>query len=126
MYEEQKRIFQETLDKRSFKQKMDDAWWTIKRKTKEGVDWCVAHPEISIPVITIAIPATVKITKSICGTISKGMEEHHRLCMAWDPRRGEYLQLRRPLKTSEQIKLDQLMTEGMSKTAALDLMGLLK
>lgn len=126
MYEEQQKRIQEILDQRAFKQKLDDAWWTAKRKAKEGLDWCVAHPQISIPLITIAIPATVKITKTVCGTITRAMEEHHRLCMAWDPKRGEYLELLRPLKTAEKVRLDELMTEGMTKTAALDLMGLLK
>ena len=53
-------------------------------------------------------------------------EERSKELYHWDPRRGEYYMSRRPLKSSEQLELDRLYSQGYSKGEALKRMKLLK
>lgn len=49
-------------------------------------------------------------------------KDHH----VYDPRSGCYVETKHKLSTREQVRLDELRSEGMSVTQALDTMGVLR
>ena len=80
---------------------------------------------------------TVPITLAVIGLATKGIGrissemrqqriENHRNLMSWDPRLGEYLELKRALTNSEKVILDSRIAAGERKVDVLHDLGVLK
>lgn len=109
-------------------------WELKKRKLKEKVKETVNdlgrlyydNEEMIRTWAPVLIPAAGFGVKHILKQRSIRNEERNKELYHWDPRRGEYYMSRRPLKSSEQLELDRLYSEGYSKGEALKRMKLLK
>jgi hypothetical protein len=103
---------------------------TFKRKVKSKVTalgkWYWDNKEYTIPA-TVAIAGFA--TKGL-GKIGKELaaqrEMNHRDLKSWDPRLGEWLDLKRKLTNSEKVMLDNRMAKGERKIDVLADLGVLK
>lgn len=117
------------------KNTMNSIDWELKKRRLKGRIHEVGneigrfyydHERTILTWAPVMIPAVGFSVKHILKTRSIRAEERSKELYHWDPRRGEYYMSRRPLKSSEQLKLDKLYSEGYSKGEALKSMKLLK
>ena len=129
--EEKKNLFEKAKQKLSkagkgVKQKLEDTANSVRRAGVKTLDWCDKHREETVAIATVSIPVGYKIIKSLVRWRVSAADKRHRELMTYDRRTDSYLQLRRPLKKKEHIKLAERMANGEGKTEVLSSMGLLK
>lgn len=111
-------------------EKIEDAKFNAKVKTMEACDQIKIfyndhETELRkwAPVIVSGTVATVRVAYR---NHKRKAETIDLKCRHWDPRMGEYYWSKRPLRTAEKLKLDDLYSRGYSKGEALRTMGLLR
>lgn len=116
--------------KEKLNEKIEDAKFNAKVKCTEAADqikifYMDHETEIRkwAPVLVSGTVATVRVAYR---NHKRKAETIDLKCRHWDPRLGEYYWSRRPLRTSEKLKLDDLYSRGYSKGEALRQMGLLR
>jgi hypothetical protein len=116
----------ETVDERSLKQKWTDFKWQVEQKWMDTKRWCREHPTEAVGLGSAGLGIGTFLIKK--GIRSHEINKEWKLtqCRHYDNRTAQYWYSRRPLKTSEKLKLDELYNKGMSKGEALRQMGLLK
>lgn len=101
----------------------------VRQKTEHAARWAYNNKELLVAVVPIAT-ATIHGATKIISNAQKSQnlkkEEEARRLNIYDPSRGMYCRLRRPLTSDEQIRLDDLRSHGYSVTKALDMMEMLK
>lgn len=117
-----------------FKEKVEAA----KKKVKEATDaaiqktvqvgyWVVDHKEEVIGTLT-AVAGVGAVADRLVGRRIRAAnvrhEEQLKRLYVYDRRNGHYVHLRRPLKASEQLSLDQRRRNGESVTEILNSMRL--
>ena len=116
----------DTVDERSWKQKWEDLKWKAEQKKMDAIRWCNEHPQGAFLVASTALGAGSYAGRKIFKRVEINKELKLLECRHYDRRTDEYWFSRRPLKTSEKLKLDKMYTAGYSKGEILQQMGLLK
>ena len=120
----------ETVDNRSFKEKVDAFKWNAKEKIGKGWNatkkWCSENKEILIVAIPAVLAASAKIVKSVDNMQDRQYEYKERYLQVWDPATRQHVKLRRELKPHEQLELSQRNQDGERLTDILFDMGVAK
>lgn len=116
--------------KQKLGEKIEEAKFKAKVKTMEACDQAKVfyrdhEAEIRkwAPIVASGTIATVRVAYR---NHKRHAETIDLKCRHWDPRLGEYYWSKRPLRTGEKLKLDDLYSRGYSKGEALRTMGLLR
>jgi len=109
----------ETVDNRTFKQKVKD--FGVKAQDKAEKAWngvkefCEDHPFEAIGLASVAIPGILRLGNSIVrGSIEK-REDKRRELDEYDPRTGEHWFLRSKLSTNQKLELERRYRNGEPK-----------
>lgn len=98
----------------------------IKDKAVKAGQWYWDHKEVTVPVTIAVLGFATKGLGKLSGELAKQREVYHRDLQSWDPRLGEWLELKRALTNSEKIILDSRMKAGERKVDVLYDLGVLK
>lgn len=121
----------ETINFKEFKRqaKME----TFKRNARNAIDkakgfgkWYWDNKEITIPVTLGVASFATKGLGKLSHELAMRREANHRDLMSWDPRLGEWLELKRKLTNAEKAMLDARIKNGESKVSILKDLGVLK
>lgn len=102
--------------------------WNAEKKFEATKKWCEEHTELAlamIPVAVVVVKGVGKTIASIDRKIDLVKEQELQELYIYDHSLGMYHKLRRPLKPSEKIEIDQRRQAGESKIQILSSMGLL-
>lgn len=98
----------------------------IRNNFKQGIaktgKWISDNKELVIFATPIIAGAVVKTTK----VIKNKQELTHRNRREWDPRTGQWWDLKRDMNSYQKLELEQRYSNGESKGAILSSMGLLR
>lgn len=109
----------ETVDTRTFKQKVHDAyskgrakidtaWYNVKTTVKE-------HPMESFTVLCMAVPGILKIGNSLIRKSIQDKETRYNECDIYDPRTGTHYYTKRPLTNNQKLNLESQYRDGRNK-----------
>lgn len=115
----------ETVDNRTFKEKVHDGWTKLKWKVEDGVKWIKDNPAPAATIAT-ATAVTVKTTYKIVKTVIAASEDKERRKEVYCNDIQSTVKLKHELNYNEQRELRDRMNIGQSKFEALDEMHLLK
>lgn len=115
-------VLKRQIRREEFKRKLEP----FTNKVKEAALWYWDYKEITIPVTVAVIGFATKGLGSISREMAKQREVNHRDLKSWDPRLGEWLDLKRALTNSEKLILDARMKAGERKVDILRDLGVLK
>lgn len=108
------------------KRKLGDAAYDAKIKTKAFIEICKENKEQTIAIAAIVVPAITETIKMVARANNKREDNDHRKLEIWDPVEGHWWKLRRELRTSEYLELEQRVKDGESRGEVLEDMGVLK
>lgn len=119
----------ETVDNRTFKQKVhdfksrtvtkiDNAWYKVKTTVKE-------HPMESFTVACIVIPGVLKIANSAVRAHMQNQETRYNECDIYDPRTGTHYYTKKPLTNTQKLNLESEYKTGRNKGEILREMRML-
>lgn len=115
----------ETIDNRTFKEKVEDAKGRAKQKLEEAKKWVVTHTAEITVFATIAIPIAGGIIKEV-GKANRDREERiHRERDIYDPRKGRTYRLKRTPKPWEWDEIDFRYDNGENYSSILHDMKLI-
>jgi hypothetical protein len=119
----------ETVDTRTFKQKVKDFFNKKKEAVLDAKDKVVQaakdHPYEAYGLLCISIPGLLKLLNSIVRLIMQAREDRYDDCDYYDPRTGEHWQAKRPLSKKQKLNLEKRYKEGESKGKILNDMHML-
>lgn len=109
----------ETVDTRTFKQKVHD----FKSKTKAKIDTVVynvktavkEHPMEAFTIACIAVPGMLKIANSAVRAHMQNQETRYNECDIYDPRTGTHYYTKRPLTNNQKLNLESEYRNGKNK-----------
>lgn len=117
--------YDEVVDMRTFKQKVEDGLFDAKQKAIQIGQWVAEHPMETIAIVTCGI-ATVSEVRKIYDRVDEKLEARkERLSVYCNDVQGR-VQLKHELNYKENKELRDRMNNGETKFEALDEMGLLK
>lgn len=115
----------ETVDNRSWKEKLDDLKGRAKEKAEEAKKWAVTHvPEITVGA-TIILPVVGGIVKEVAKASRDKEERIHRERDIYDPRKGRTYRLKRTPKPWEWDEIDDRYESGENYSRILHDMNLI-
>ena len=113
----------ETVDFRSFKEKVHDGVSTVKQKVEDGVNGVKKvvseHPQETFVVACLAIPGVLKLANSAMRANMQEKQTRYDECNVYDPRTGEHWYTRKPLTANQKLNLEQRYKLGESKGSIL-------
>ena len=113
----------ETIDERTFKQKVHDTVSTVKQKVEDGAKavgkTVKEHPVESFTLACIALPGVLKCANSAIRASQASKEARYNECDYYDPRTGEHWYTRKPLTANQKLNLEQRYKLGESKGSIL-------
>ena len=120
--------FMETVDFRTFKQKMHD----VKSKAIVGWDntkyrvgtFCKENKEFCLGLALAAIPGAIQFGNSIVRHHMVVAEDKRRQCDIWDPKKGIHYVVRKPLSHNQQIEYNMRYANGEDGASILRSMRL--
>ena len=118
-------------DKINFKRfkvaaKIETGKRTVKDKLSQAGKWYWDNKEFTIPATVAVATMLTKGLGKVGHQMALNREEAHRDLRSWDPRLGEWLDLRRKLTNAEKAIMDARIKNGESKVDILDDLGVLK
>jgi hypothetical protein len=119
----------ETIDNRSFKEKVTDSF-------RRGVDWTKQkaenigtvikdHPQETLAVVCILGPGLLKCANSAIRYRQQQAQLRYDECDYYDNRTAEHWYTKRPLTTREKLELERRYQNGESKGSILKSKGLI-
>lgn len=97
-----------------------------ERKIVNTANWCIENKELVSTVAPMLIGGAIAVGKMLQKEHKISEERYLKDNYIYDQRRRHYYELRRKPKTSEWIRIDQALDEGVPLYAILDDMRLLK
>ena len=116
-------------NERTMKEKFDD--WKIRTEFRLRGDMYRAcnfvkdNKEVVVAVSLVAIPGALKLGNSLVRKSIVAKEDRRRLCDIWDPKRGQHIYIKRPMKPNQQIEYARRYDNGETGVEILRSMGLL-
>lgn len=119
----------ETVDNRTLKQKMHDAFSKAKCKAQDmaySVKTTVKeHPMEAFTMACLVAPGILKIANSAIRAHSQSQETRYNECDIYDPRTGTHYYTKRPLTNNQKLNLESQYKEGRNKGEILREMKML-
>ena len=115
-------------DERTMKEKFDD--WKIRMQFRlrgdmyRAKDFVRENKGTIIAISMIAIPGVLSIGNSMVRKSIVTKEDRRRLCDIWDPKRGQHIYIKKPMKPNQQIEYARRYDNGESGVEILRSMGL--
>ena len=115
-------------DERTMKEKFDD--WKIRTQFRlRGTmyrtrDFVKDNKEAVIAVSLVVIPGALSIGNSLVRKSIVSKEDRRRLCDIWDPKRGQHIYIKKPMKPNQQIEYARRYDNGETGIEILRSMGL--
>lgn len=113
----------ETIDERTFKQKVHDAASTVKQKVEDGAKavkkTVTDHPVESLTVLCFLGPGLLKVANTAIRGAQINKETRYNECDYYDPRTGEHWYTKKPLTANQKLNLEQRYKLGESKGSIL-------
>ncbi len=108
----------ETVDNRTFKQKVHE-WWVKKKNRFEEIKhklfgWMDEHPVETLGILSVSIPTLLKVVNSLIRLIIQGKEMRYDECHYYDRRTNKHWYLKRKPSRRQQIEIDRRYEEGES------------
>ena len=113
----------ETVDNRTFKEKVKGAW--CKAKNTAADIWTdtkefVSEHKGEIAFYTLILgPGAIKLANTVIKKKAADRERRFDECDYYDPRTGEHWYTKRPLTNRQKLNLEQRCRDGESKGAIL-------
>lgn len=115
----------ETLDTRSFKEKVRDAKNKVKWKAEDTIKWVKEHPTAAATIVS-GVAVTAKTTLKIVKTVVNACEAKERKKEVYCNDIQSTIRLKHELSYQEARELRDRMDAGQTKFEALDYMNLIK
>ena len=119
----------ETVDNRTFKEKVKGAWAGAKIKAKDmwdGTKQFVSENKGTIAFYSFILgPGLIKLADTAIRTSRMDKERRYDECDYYDPRTGEHWYTRKPLTSNQKLNLEQRFKNGESKGEILKSMHML-
>lgn len=119
----------ETVDNRSFKEKVRDFCIKAKEKVSEGVETVVEtvknHPMETFTLVCLAVPGILKCTNSAIRAHQQNQLTRYNECDVYDPRTGTHWYIKKPLTSRQKLNLEEQYKTGRNKGDILREMGML-
>lgn len=114
----------ETIDNRTWKEKVQEACWRAGERIKGFGRWCSQNPEAAVG-LGVFIASGIAGGVSAVSEIKKQDEAKAEKRRIWDPAMGISIYSKRPLNGAEKLEFEQRVRMGQGRADALDDMGLL-
>ena len=109
----------ETVDNRSWKQKIKDWWKNLKYKAedkwKETKSFCSEHSDYITFFAFIFGPGLIKLLREALRYRRSENERKRDECDYYDPRTGEHWYTKSPLSSKQKLELERRYNNGESK-----------
>ena len=109
----------ETIDNRTLKQKVHDAYSKAKQKAEDAgknVKRTIEeHPMETFTIACLALPGVLKIANSAIRAHSQNQETKYNECDIYDPRTGTHYYTKKPLTNAQKLNLESQYKEGRNK-----------
>lgn len=115
----------ETIDNRTFKEKVEAVKAKAKEKAEEAKKWVVTHTEEIVIGATIILPIVGGIAKEVVKASKDKEERIHRERDIYDPRKGRTYRLKRTPKPWEWDEIDFRYEQGEMYSSILHDMNLI-
>lgn len=102
----------ETVDNRTFSEKVRDAKERAKDKLRSAKDWCSNNREVVIAVAPIALGGVIELIKIAARRGNVNTEKDLKEKYIYDRSQGHYYELKRKLKSSEWITIEERKNNG--------------
>ena len=115
----------ETVDDRTFEEKVEDAKGRVEVKAKAIADWAKLHADEILVASAVAIPVLTKGAHEINKAKANREEKIHRERDIYDPRKGRTYRCKRTPKQWEYDEIDARYDAGENYSAILRSMHLI-
>ena len=119
----------ETVDTRTFKEKVKDTFGRAKVKvaeTYDGVKTAISeHPVETFTLLCLSVPGLLKLANTHAKDRQAKRDQRRDECDYYDPRTGEHWYTRKPLTSRQKLNLEQRYRAGEPKGRILKDMGML-
>ena len=119
----------ETVDDRTFKQKVKDVWVKGTEKVSDAArnakTMVMEHPQEALTIAVLALPASLKLANSIVRAKQQSKETRYNECDVYDPRTGTHYYTKKPLTNQQKLNLESRYRAGEDKGKILYDMKLL-
>lgn len=102
----------ETVDNRTFKEKVNDAKFQAKEKLRKAGEWCNEHREVVIACAPVVIGGVIEVIKISARRSNVNTEKDLKEKYIYDRSQGHYYELKRKLKSSEWITIEERKNNG--------------
>lgn len=116
-------------NERTMKEKFND--WKIRKQFRirgdlnRACNFVKENKEAVVAVSLVLIPGALSIGNSLVRKSIVAKEDRRRLCDIWDPKRGQHIYIKRPMKPNQQIEYARRYDNGETGVEILRSMGLL-
>ena len=115
-----------TIDLRTKEQKRLDRKEAFRKRRQQIAQFIVENKEIVIPAATTCILGACTMTTKLVKMHRTKMELDFKKRSIYDRSLGCYIELKRPLRTSEALQIEERRNNGEPLTMVLESMHLLK
>ena len=109
----------ETVDNRTFKQKVHEGWVKVKCGAQDAYkvvyDTFREHPIESLTITSIALSGAFKCANSAMRMHMQNKETRYNECDIYDPRTGTHYYTKRPLTNNQKLNLESEYRSGKDK-----------
>lgn len=111
----------ETVDTRTFEEKMEYANEKVKDLARKGIDYATEHP-IETATGLFALGSGIFGLSKEAAKLKRAQDESRRI---WDPELGIYLYTKHQMTGYEKLEFSKRVKRGESRAQVLESMGLL-
>lgn len=119
----------DTVDNRSFKQKIHDAKVKVQVKVETAFNNVKRiiqdHPDETLALACVAVPVIGKVANSAIRCYMQGRETRYNECDIYDPKTSTHYYTKRPLSNKQKLNLEAAYNAGRSKGEILKEMRLI-
>lgn len=106
--------YDDTVDNRSFKEKMERFSYDVKMKMDRFGNWCKQNPQFAVSLGIGVLSAAVGIAKTAARSAETKEIKQRRLRSVYDRSKGHYYDMKRIPKPKEWEEIDRRKDDGES------------
>lgn len=114
----------ETIDQRSFKEKVESFKMEAKKKLDDCVEFCKKNKEVVIVMAPVVIECSTRLLVQVLRAYGKHEDRINKERNIYDFRHRHYVQSKRKIKQHEWDEIDQRLERGESPGEILKDLGL--